>query len=161
MISLLSRFALSCAIAALCVSPALAAGKKNKGQRDATAGLSKKLQKADLPTDVREKANKVVAEYGPKVREAQAASDAVLTGEQRAARDTAKKAAREAGKKHKEAAADVAAAMKLSDEQKTKYAAAEKDLAAAQSQLQSALRGVLSADQQAAVGLKNKKKKNA
>jgi hypothetical protein len=159
--ALLSRFACGCLIAAIVASPSFAAGKKNNAQRDATAGLQKKLQKADLPTDVRDKANKVLAEYGPKLREAQTASEAVLTAEQKAARATAQKAAKDSGKKRKEAAADVAAALKLTDEQKTKYAAAEKDLHSAQTALTTALRGVLNADQQAAVGLKNKKKKNA
>jgi hypothetical protein len=163
--SLLVRLVLCCLVAVVSVSPALAAGKKNKknnkGQRDATAGLTKKLQKADLPADVREKASKVVAEYGPKVKQAQAASDAVLTSEQKSALATAKKAAKESGKKRKEAAADVAAAMKLTDEQKPKYAAAQRELEAAQANMTSALKGVLTADQQAKVGLKNKKKKNA
>jgi hypothetical protein len=159
--ALSTRFVLACLVAIIAVSPALAAGKKNKGQRDATAKLQKKLQKADLPTDVREKATKVLADYGPKLREAHSASEAVLTTEQKVARATAQKAAKEAGKKRKDAAADVAAALKLTDEQKAKYAAAEKDLHKAQSELTTALRGVLNAEQQAAVGLKNKKKKNA
>jgi hypothetical protein len=91
-----------------------------------------------------------------------AAREAVLTSEQKAARAAAQKAGKEAGKKRKEIAAEVSAAMKLTAEQKTKYDTAEKELAAAQSSLQKALRGVLSADQQAKIGLKErKKKKNA
>ena len=43
------------------------------------------------------------------VREAKAASDAVLSTEQKSARAAAQKAAKDAGKKRKEAAADVAA----------------------------------------------------
>src|SRR5262249_11016377 len=127
----------------------------------ATVGLQKKLQKAELPTDVREKASKVLAEYGPKLREAHSASEAVLTTEQKAARAAAQKAAKDSGKKRKDAAADVVAALKLTDEKKANYAAAEKDLHKVQSDLTTALRGVLNAEQQAAVGLKNKKKKNA
>jgi hypothetical protein len=158
--NILIRLSIVFLFAAVCVNPAMAA-KKDKAQRDPTAALSKKLQKADLPADVREKANKVLSEYGPKIREAAASREALLTSEQKAARAEAQKKGKEAGKKRKELAADVTAAMKLTDEQKTKYAAAEKELSAAQSSLQSALRGVLSPDQQAKIGLKNRKKKNA
>jgi hypothetical protein len=147
-------------VAALGTLPAFAA-KKDKSQRDPAAALQKKIQKSDLPADVREKANKVIAEHGPKVREAMKAREAVLTSEQKTARSTAQKAAKEAGKKRKQAAADVAAALKLTDEQKSKYTAAEKDLASAQKALHSALSGVLTADQQAAIGLKARKKNKA
>ena len=101
----------------LFIAPALAAGKKEKGQRDVTAALQKKLSKSDLPADVREKASKVIAEHGPKVREAKAASDAVLTTEQKSARAAAQKAAKEAGKKRKEAAADVVEAAPVVEEE--------------------------------------------
>jgi hypothetical protein len=154
------HLSLAFVIAALCISPALAA-KKDKGQRSSTAALQKKLKKADLPSEARDKASKVLSEHGPKVRAAETARESILTAEQKAARAAAQKAGKEAGKKRKEIAADVAAAMKLSDEQKTKYNAAERDLATAQSDMHKALREVLSADQQAQIGLKNKKRKNA
>lgn len=161
--SRIAQLALACLFTALLVTPSLAA-KKDKDRKDPTAGLQKKLQTADLPSDVREKANKVLADYGPKVRNAQAASEAILTPEQKASRAVAQKSAKDAksaGTKRKNAKADVAAALKLSDEQKPKYAEAEKELTTAQAALTNALRGVLTADQQAAVGLKTKKKKNA
>jgi hypothetical protein len=157
----LSRFVLGCLIAGVVTSSSFAAAKKDRSQRDATAALSKKLKKADLPTEAREKANKVLSEYGPKVREATAAREAILTSEQKAARAAAQKAGKEAGKKRKELASEVMTAMKLTDDQKSKYAAAEKELARTQSDMQKALRGILSADEQAKVGLKNRKKKNA
>jgi len=145
-------------LAALMATPAFAA-KKDKGQKDATAALQKKLQKADLPGDVQEKTKKVMAEFGPKVREAQTAVDASLTSEQKSAKTVAEKAAKDAGKKRKEAQSDIAAAMKLTPEQKEKYAAAQRRLASVQVDLDSALRGALSAEQQEKVGLKAKKKK--
>ena len=123
--------------------------------------LQKKLSKSDLPADVREKAGKIIAEHGPKVREAQAASDAVLTSEQKSARAAAQKAAKDAGKKRKEAASDVAAATKFTGDQKEKFAAAERKLATAQSDLDTALREALTAEQQEKIGLKNRKKKKA
>jgi hypothetical protein len=154
----LSRVALGCLIAAVCASPALAAGKKNKGQKDPTASLEKKLQKADLPTDAKEKADKVLADYRPKLREAQRAADDVLTAEQKAAKASAQKAARQAGKKRKEAAAEVAAALRLTDEQKVKYDAAEKHLKKVQNEMSGALKGVLTSEQLAKVGIKARKK---
>jgi len=155
------RTLLALLLSTLLVTPAFAAGKKEKGQRDATVALQKKLSKSDLPADVREKASKIIAEHGPKVREAKAASDAVLTAEQKSARAAAQKAAKEAGKKRKEAAADVAAATKFTGDQKEKFAAAERKLATAQADLDTALRGVLTAEQQESIGLKNRKKKKA
>jgi len=155
------RTLLAVLLSMLLVTPALAAGKKEKGQRDATAALQKKLSKSDLPADAREKASKIIAEHGPKVREAQAASNAVLTSEQKSARAAAQKAAKDAGKKRKEAAADVAAATKFTGDQKEKFAAAERKLATAQSDLQTALREALTAEQQEKIGLKNRKKKKA
>ena len=157
----LSCVVLGCLIAALFASPALAAGKKNKGQKDPTASLEKKLQKADLPSDAKGKADKVLAEYRPKLREAQRAADDVLTAEQRAARTSAQKAARQAGKKRKEAAAEVAAALKLTDEQKAKYNAAERELKKVQSDMMGALKGVLTSEQLTKAGIKVRKKKNA
>jgi hypothetical protein len=154
----LAKFAVPCLIAALIAVPAFAA-KKDKGSKDATAALQKKLQKADLPGDVQEKTKKVMVEFGPKVREAQTAVDASLTSEQKSAKAAAEKAAKDEGKKRKDAQADVAAAMKLTPEQKEKYAAAQRKLDSAQADLDSALRDVLSAEQQEKVGLKAKKKK--
>jgi hypothetical protein len=146
-------------IAMLLFAPALAAGKKDKRQRDATAALQKRLSKSDLPADVREKAGKIIAEHRPKVREAQAAVDAVLTAEQKTARAAAQKAAKEAGKKRKEIASDVSAATKFTGDQREQFAAAERKLATAQSDLQAALRDVLTAEQQDSLGLKNRRKK--
>jgi hypothetical protein len=68
----LSQLTTATLIAALAISPTLAAGKKNKDKHDATASIKKKLSAAELPADVREKANKVVADDAPKLNAAQA-----------------------------------------------------------------------------------------
>src|SRR5258705_8234145 len=133
--SLLSQWAIGCLIAAIGISPAFAAGKKNKGQKDPTASIKKKLAAADLPTETLAKANKVVDDDAPKLNEAQAKVDSVLTAEQKQARRQAQKDAKTSGKKRKEVQAEVTAAMKLTDEQKTKLAAAERDLKSAQATL--------------------------
>jgi hypothetical protein len=161
MSKLISQISIGCLIAAICVSPTLAAGKKNKGQKDPAASIKKKLAAAELPTETLSKANKVVDDDAPKLKEAQAKVDSILTTEQKQARRQAQKDAKTSGKKRKEAQAEVAAAMKLTDEQKTKLSAAESELKTAQGALVRDLRGVLSPEQMAKAGLKTKKKKNA
>jgi len=154
-----TRITAACLIAALVVAPAFAAGKKNKDRKDPTAAIKKKLDAADLPTDVREKANKVVQDDSAKLKDAQSKIDSIITAEQKQARKTAQKDAKTSGKKRKEAQASVTAAMKLTDEQKTKLSAAESELKSAQAGLISDLRGVMTSEQFAKVGLKTKKKK--
>jgi hypothetical protein len=161
MSSFLSRFSIACLILALCASGVLAAGNKNRDRNDPAARIKKKLAKADLPTESLAKANKVVDENAPKLKAAQAKVDAILTAEQKQARRQALKDAQTAGKKRKQAQADVLAAMKLTDEQKTKLAAAEQELKSAQAALNKDLRGVLSQEELAKAGIKTKKKKNA
>src|SRR4029079_4634429 len=104
-------------IVALIAAPAFAAKKdKNKGS-DPTASIKKKLDAADLPSDVREKVNNVLAEDSPKLKEAQAKIDTILTNEQKQAKRAAQKEARTNGTKGKNARASIDAALRLTDEQ--------------------------------------------
>jgi hypothetical protein len=155
-----SQLLLSCVLAAIAVTPGFAAGKKNKKQdrHDPVAAIKKKLSAADLPTDAREKADKVIADDGPKLKDAQAKIDSILTNEQKQAQRQAQKDARSSGKKGKDAKAEVAAAMKLTDEQKSKLSAAESELKSAQAVLVRDLRSALTPEQFAKTGLKTKKK---
>lgn len=155
----LSRALTATVIAALAISPTLAAGKKNKGQHDATAAIKKKLSAAELPADVREKANKVLADDSPKLNAAQAKVDAILTSEQKEAKRTAQKEAKSNGTKRKQAQASIEAAMKLTSEQKAKLSAAESELKSAQATLTKDLQAVLTSEQAEKVGLKARKKK--
>jgi len=156
--STISRVVIASLFCLLCINPALAA-KKNKGQRNPADQIKKKLAEAGLPSDTLEKANKVVADNAPKLKEAQAKVDSVLTAEQQSAKKQARKNAKTSGKKGKEAKADIASAVKLTPEQKTKLAAAESELQYARASLTRELSGVLTAEQMAMVGLKTKKKK--
>jgi hypothetical protein len=156
--STLSRVVIASLFCLICISPALAA-KKNKGQRNPADQIKKKLGEAGLPTDTLEKAKKIVDENGPKLKEAQAKVNGVLTAEQQNAKKQARKNAKSSGKKGKEAKADIAAAVKLTAEQKTKLAAAESELQSARASLTRDLSGVLSPEQMAKAGLKTKKKK--
>lgn len=157
----LSRLISAALVVALAISPSLAAGKKNNDKHDATAAIKKKLAAADLPADVREKANKVVADDAPKLNSAQAKVDAILTTEQKEARKTALKEAKANGTKRRQAQAAIDAAVKLTSEQKSKLASAESELKSAQAALQKDLRAVLTTEQAEKVGLKAKKKNKA
>ena len=157
----LSRFISAALVVALAISPSLAAGKKNNDKHDATAAIKKKLAAADLPADVREKANKVVADDAPKLNSAQAKVDAILTTEQKEARKKALKEAKANGTKRRQAQAAIDAAVKLTSEQKSKLASAESELKSAQAALQKDLRAVLTTEQAEKVGLKAKKKNKA
>jgi len=95
----LFRFLTAALITILALSPSLAAGKKNKDKRDATTAIKKKLSAADLPADVREKVNKVLTDDSPKLKDAQAKVDAILTTEQKQARQQAQKEAKANGTK--------------------------------------------------------------
>jgi hypothetical protein len=153
-------FVVSCLMAVVSLGWVAAQGQEGKKKKgDPTAKLKKKLEEAELPADVLEKCNKIVAEHGPKIAAAQAKVDAVLTDEQRSAQKAAKKAAKDAGKKGKEAQAEIDAAVKLTEEQKPKMEAARKELNDAENAMNDALRAVLSAEQQEKVGIKAKKKK--
>ena len=134
-------------------------GKKRKA--DPSAQIKKKLEEATLPPDLLEKCNKIVAEHAAKIAEATAKVNAIYTAEQLQAKRTTQKAAKDAGKKGREAAAEVEAAMKLTDEQKTKLEAANKELTAATNVRNDALRAVLSAEQAEKVLGKAKKRKIA
>jgi len=158
---LLCPTVIGCLIAALCVTPTFATGKKNKRQKDPTAAVRKKLAAAELSTETLAKANKVVDADAPKLKEAQAKVDSILTAEQKLARKQAQKDAKTSGKKRKEAQAAATAAMKLTDEQKAKLSTAASGLKAARAALVRDLRGVLSSEELAKAGLKTKKKKNA
>ncbi|HZL87819.1 MAG TPA: hypothetical protein VFB96_05530 [Pirellulaceae bacterium] len=143
----------------------IAFGQDNKGKRkggNPAAGLLKKVDDlTDLTAEQKEKIAAIKKEHEPKVAEAAKKLNDALTPEQRRARQEAQKAAKDAGKKGKEAQAEAVAAMKLTDEQKKAYDAAQKQLDEANGALRSALAGVLSDEQEATVGLaKGRKKKN-
>ncbi|MEX2173817.1 MAG: hypothetical protein WD872_05605 [Pirellulaceae bacterium] len=140
--------------------------KRGKGKNDPTAGLRKKLESAELGEELTAKVKKVLDEHGPKLQEAQAKVNAVLTAEQRKAQQEARKSATDAGRKRKAATEEGVAAMKLTDEQKTKWEAAEKEANAARVAMNKELSALLSDEQKEKLGLgdrggkKNKNRKN-
>ncbi len=141
-------------------------GNKKKGGKkgnDPTANLRTKVKEAELGEELAGKVNKIIDEHAAKLKEAQGKVDAILTDDQRSAQKAAKKAAKDAGKKGKEAAADVAAAVKLTDEQKKKMDEATASLNSARSEMNKAINALLTDEQQQKVGTKGGKgkKKNA
>lgn len=158
----MTRFLLVALTIVFLAAPAFAAKKnKDKGKHDAAAAIKKKLDAADLPADVREKVSKVLADDSPKLKEAQAKIDGLLTDEQKQAKRTAAKEAKTSGAKRKQAQSSIDAAMKLTDDQRSKLSAAENDLKSAEATLKKDLQSVLSSEQIEKLGLKAKKKNKA
>jgi Skp family chaperone for outer membrane proteins len=154
----------SCLMGLVTIGFAQNEGKKKKGgAADPTAKLRKSLEESDLGADLKEKIGKIIDEHAPKLKEAQAKVDGVLTDDQRRAKKAAQKAAKDAGKKGKEAAAEVAAAVKLTDEQQKKSDEATAELNAARAEMNKAINALLTDEQQQKLGTKGgkgKKKKN-
>lgn len=135
-------------------------GGKGKGANPAAGVLKKVDSLTDLTAEQKEKIAKIKAEHEPKLAAAAKKVNDSLTPEQRRARQEAQKAGKDAGKKQKEIQAEAVAAMKLTADQKKAFDAAQKELDDANAAFRTALSGVLSDEQKAAVGLKGKGKKN-
>jgi Skp family chaperone for outer membrane proteins len=137
--------------------------KKKGGGNDPTAQLRKKLSDSDLGADLKEKIGKIIDENAGKLKELQAKVDSILTDDQKAARKAAQKAAKDAGKKGKQAAEDVAAALKLTDEQKKKMDEATAALNTARTEMNKAINALLTDEQIQKLGTKagKGKKKNS
>ena len=86
-------------------------------------------------------------EYGPKFKEAFTKMESIPTAEQKKARDEAFKAAVTAGKNGKEVWDAAQAAMKLTDEQKTKMAEAGKAMQALNKEYGEKFRAILTPEQ--------------
>jgi len=134
--------------------------KKKGAKNDPTSKLRKSVADSDLGADLKEKIVKIIDESAGKLKELSAKVDAVLTDDQKAARKAAQKAAKDAGKKGPEAAAEVTAALKLTDEQKKKMDEAQKELDAARAEMNKAIAALVTDEQARALGVKGKRKKN-
>ena len=133
-------------------------GKKKGAKADPTSKLRAKVSESTLGPDLKEKVTKIIDEHAPKLKEAQAKVDAVLTDEQRRDRKAAQKAAKDAGKKGKAAQVEINAAVKLTDEQKKKMDEATEALNAARSEMNKEISALLTEDQRRGLGLGGGKK---
>lgn len=108
-----------------------------------------------LPKDItlteeqQTKLKALVDEYSPKLAALNVKQTEILTPEQVAARTEAAKANREAKKTGKEAQAAINAALKLTDEQKTKWEASQKELAELRKVIEQKKRDLLTEEQKA------------
>lgn len=152
------------ALAVLVASPMWAdaqeKGKKKKDNLD--NAVAKSFQLPDtitLTDDQKTKLEEVKKEFDSKVREVVKKQNDILTAEQKKARNEVMKTAKAAGKKGKDAQADVNAALNLTDEQKKKQEEVGKELKDLNKQVREKIGTFLTEDQKAL--LKSKKKKNA
>jgi hypothetical protein len=134
-------------------------GGKRKGGNPAAGVLKKVDSLTDLTAEQKEKIASIKKEHEPKLEAAAKKVNDSLTPEQRRARQEAQKAGKDAGKKQKEIQAEATAAMKLTAEQQKAFDAAQKELDEANTAFRTALGGVLSDEQKAAIGLKGKGKR--
>jgi hypothetical protein len=135
-------------------SPLLAKGKKGKGKAknpSEIAKVLKLLQGLDLTTEQQGKIDALKSEFKPKIGDVKRKLANILTPEQKQAKKDAQKAAKAAGKKGKQARQEIAAAVKLTDQQKTQTADANKELKSLAKDFRSKVMAVLTPEQQAKV----------
>ncbi len=133
-----------------------AKGKKKKGGDQtppAVAQLQKQLDGLDLNDEQKAKVKEIVAQHTTKIADAQKKVTALLTPEQRKARQEAAAKAKADGKKGKEAADAVNAALNLSADDKAKLDAANKEAADVVAEMRKAVAGVLTDAQKEKAGL--------
>ena len=121
---------------------------------DLTAQLKKKLASINLPPDVLAKATKIVDEFGPQYVACQVKRYAILTPEQQGIHEAKLKANRDAGKKGSDVLDGMLEELHFTPEQRKQWDEIQSKKAAIGVKMNSALRGVLNAEQQARYGLK-------
>lgn len=131
--------------------------KPGKGQRGAAA-LFKLPQEVQLTAEQQAKVKELAAQFGPRMADLAAKEKAIVTPEQLKARQEAMRKAKEAGKKGKDAKAEVEAALKISAKQKQQLAEINKSKQALQQEARDALMSLLSEEQKAKLPKKGDKK---
>lgn len=122
---------------------------KDKCKADATSVVPAEMLKGLTLTDEQKtKIEALKTEYAPKVKDAMKKMDDVLTADQKKARDEVLKADKAAGKKGPEVRKDVEAALKLTDEQKTKKEAAKNEMKTLQKDVRGKVIALLTPEQQ-------------
>lgn len=153
------KLALSLLLSLVIVLPATAAQEKKKRAEPINASLQFITDAGiELTAEQKTKVDELKKEYGPKLTAAVAKRDDMITKEQRKARKEATDAAKTAGKKGKELRAAGEAALKLSDEDKKKYDAADKEVIDLQATIRTKATDLLTAEQKAKVAPERKKK---
>lgn len=149
------------ALAVLIASPVWAA-KDEKKKDKANKAVAKVFELPTIITLSAEQMTKlaeVKKEYEPKLEELHKKQTSILTDEQKKARQEAMKAAKAAGKKGKEAKADVDAAVKLTDDQKKQQEEVAKETKELTGKIHDSIASFLTEEQK--THLKPMKKKKA
>jgi len=143
-------------------------GRRKEGKRRRPAKVKQEplqfmlgnlLKEIELTAEQKAKLEQLKKEMGPKVMEARKKVDSIFTEEQRKARAEAQKAARAAGKTGKEARNAVEAAVKLTEEQKVKFAAARKAAGELQRQVRDKIMVLLTPEQKEVIKERMKKQR--
>jgi len=149
------------ALAVLIASPVWAA-KEDKKKDKANKAVAKVFELPTIITLSAEQMTKlaeVKKEYEPKLVELNKKQASILTDEQKKARQEAMKATKAAGKKGKEAKADVDAAVKLTDDQKKQQEEVAKESKELTGKIRDSIASFLTEEQK--THLKPMKKKKA
>ena len=144
-LAVLMMFAVACPLWA---AEGKKAGAKKPPKCPAAERMERMLEGLTLTAEQKAKLEPIGKEFGPKLTEAIAKQDALLTPEQKKARAEAGKAAREAGKKGKEMMEAIDAALKLPDDQKAKFNDARKAVGELDKALRAKVIEVLTPEQQ-------------
>ena len=157
----LTVFAVVCGLA-LPLAAAPKEGKENgKKKTDkaaaAPAAMYKLPETIKLTDEQKTKLAAINKEYTPKFQALAKKTSEILTKEQMKARREATKEARDAGKKPKEVQEAVAAAMKLSDEQKTQMDKVKAEQTKLRTEMEGKVVALLTPEQKAELPKKGKK----
>lgn len=125
--------------------------EKAKGKGKAAPSVVQLPKEVELTAEQKEKIAAINKEFAPKLAEANKKLESILSEDQRKARAEALKKAREEGKKGKEAAESVAAATKITDDQKVKFEEAQKAVATIRKEALEKAAAVLTDEQKAKV----------
>jgi Spy/CpxP family protein refolding chaperone len=155
-----ARIALALALAMLIASPLMAKDSKKKCEKPGPAAerIAKITKPLTLTDAEKTKLCDLAKQYDPKFCDAAKKCD-VLTADQKKACKDAEKAAKDAGKKGKEIHQAGEAAVKLTDEQKTKKADADKAMKSLEKEFRGKVMAVLTPDQQAQLKKAHESKK--
>jgi hypothetical protein len=148
--------------AVLSAAPAWAQKAAKKEARAAQRASEKAFEfpaEITLSPEQQAKVKALKDEYGPKLQAANKKLTDILTPEQRAARAEAGKANREAKKTGKQARDAQLAALKLTDEQKVKWDAAQKESQELRKLISQKMHDLLTEDQKAKLPKRGKPKK--
>ena len=160
------RYVLVLALVLAITAPLMAQEKaRKKGQkrrrpaaREGSTILPKQLLEGlELSAEQKTKMEALNKEFGPKLKEARAKMEGIVTDEQKKARAEAMKAAKEAGKKGRELREAAEAAVQLTDEQKAKMAEVKKVMGPLQKEIREKFIALLTPEQKEVVKEKMKK----